>query len=151
MAPIDEPLGGDPPCWAHMLEDEAGEGGAPSATAADLTAIAEAASSPGPAWTLASEDLNANLLVFDDGDGVAEHVNADLDVLLVGVAGQGIITIDGTAALLKAGQVVLLPKGARRGTRAFGGRFAYLTCHRRRAGLWPSVGQEREPGPEGPG
>lgn len=142
MVPIDDaPLGGDPPCWAHMLEDDAGQSGdgACPALAADLPALAQAAVAPGPAWTLASDDLNANLLVFDDGDGVAEHVNADLDVLLVGIAGQGIATVDGTATLLRPAQVVIVPKGARRGTRAFGGRFAYLTCHRRRAGLWPTV------------
>lgn len=141
MVPIDEPLGGDPPCWAHMVEgdaDSAGDGACP-APAADLTAIAQAASTPGPAWTLASEDLNANLLVFEDGDGVDPHVNADLDVLLVGVAGQGIVTIDETATLLRPSQVVLVPRGARRATRAFGGRFAYLTCHRRRPGLWPTA------------
>lgn len=124
-----------------MFEDDASssEDGACPAPAADLPALAQAAVSPGPAWTLASDDLNANLLVFDDGDGVAEHVNADLDVLLVGISGQGIVTMDGTATLLRPAHVVLVPRGARRATRAFGGRFAYLTCHRRRAGLWPTL------------
>jgi hypothetical protein len=31
-----------------------------------------------------------------------------------------------------------VPKGSRRGIRAASDRFAYLTCHGRRAGLWPT-------------
>jgi mannose-6-phosphate isomerase-like protein (cupin superfamily) len=90
-----------------------------------------------PAWAYAGEDLNANLLVFDAGDGVPEHVNLEVDVLVVGIAGAGTVTVDDEIFTLAAGRALAIPKGARRGTQATSARFAYLTCHRRRGGLWP--------------
>ena len=39
--------------------------------------LADAGAGDGPLWTLASEDLNVNLLRFDGGRGVPEHVNED--------------------------------------------------------------------------
>ena len=35
------------------------------------------------------------------------------------------------------GGVIAIPTGARRAIGRAGERFGYLTCHRRRAGLWP--------------
>jgi quercetin dioxygenase-like cupin family protein len=131
----EEPEGGDPACWAHAFDDMMdGEVAGPIV---DLAAWAGAAAGAGAAWTHQSEDLNANLLVFPAGEGVAEHVNAEVDVLLVGVAGEGIVALDGDRYVLRAGCALVVPKGARRGTRAVSDRFAYLTCHRRRGGLLP--------------
>jgi quercetin dioxygenase-like cupin family protein len=107
-------------------------------TAVDLAALAAGASSRGPSWTCQSDDLNVNLMVLDGGAAIAEHVNAEVDVLLVGIAGAGTVAVDGRAVALGVGQALLVPRGARRALRADEGRFAYLTCHRRRAGLWPS-------------
>lgn len=130
-----EPEGGDPACWAHLFDDMTGsEADDPIV---DLAARAGTAAAPGAAWTHQSDDLNANLLVFPAGDGVAEHVNAEVDVLLVGVAGEGIVALDGDRYVLRAGSALAVRKGARRGTRAVSDRFAYLTCHRRRGGLLP--------------
>jgi quercetin dioxygenase-like cupin family protein len=78
-----------------------------------------------------------NLLVLNAGEAVEEHVNTVVDVLLVGIAGAGIVRIDGLEHGLAAGQVLIVPKGTRRSIASAGGRFAYLTCHRRRGGLWP--------------
>jgi quercetin dioxygenase-like cupin family protein len=103
----------------------------------DLAAIAGAATVPGAAWTHVSEDLNANLLVFAADEGVDPHVNAEVDVLLVGVAGTGIVEVDGVSHELCPSLTLVVPKGTRRGTRALSDSFACLTCHRRRAGLWP--------------
>ena len=107
----------------------------------DLAALARAGEPSGPVWSRQSEDLSLNLVVFAAGDGVAEHVNAEVDVLLVGVAGEGVVEVDGRAMLLRTGHAILVPKGARRATLAAGDRFAYLTCHRRRGGLLPSLGR----------
>ena len=104
----------------------------------DLIERAAASATPGAAWAYQGADLNANLLVFDDGDGVAEHVNAEVDVLVVVLAGAGVVEVDGRALAVRAGQALVVPKGTRRALRADGGRFAYLTCHRRRASLWPA-------------
>src|SRR5688572_32531361 len=110
----------------------------------DLGALARAANVPGAAWTNQSDDLNANLLVFRSGEGVDAHVNVEVDVLLIGIAGEGIVEIDGVSNELRPGLALVIPKGARRGTRALSDHFAYLTCHRRRGGLWPS----RRPRPD---
>ena len=132
----DDDCGGDSPCWMHLFEDELGLGESEATTVVDLATIASAGGH-GPVWTTRSDDLDVNLLVFEADDGVAEHVNDQVDVLLVGIAGRGIVTIDGLPHAFAAGRAVLIPKGARRGTRAVEGRFAYLTCHRRRSGLMP--------------
>jgi quercetin dioxygenase-like cupin family protein len=110
----------------------------------DLAGLARAANAPGAVWTHQSEDLNANLVVFRAGEGVDAHVNAEVDVLLLGIAGAGVIEVDGVSHDLHPGQALIIPKGARRGARARRDRFAYLTCHRRRAGLWP----RRRPQPD---
>jgi quercetin dioxygenase-like cupin family protein len=143
----DDELGGDPPCWAHLFEDDLAQAGDPGPEhgpraapagggTVDLAVLARSAAH-GPVWTTRGDELDVNLLVFEADHGVAEHINDQVDVLLVGIAGRGIVTIDGLPHAFAAGRAVLIPKGARRGTRAVEGRFAYLTCHRRRSGLMP--------------
>jgi quercetin dioxygenase-like cupin family protein len=150
----EEDYGGDPPCWAHLFDEETtgmehqteGQAGLAESAAlhpgagdiVDLAALARAATAPGAAWTQQSEDLNVNLLVFASGEGVAEHVNTEVDVLLVGIVGAGAVTIDETCHILSAGQALVIPKSARRSTTGASAPFAYLACHRRRAGLRPS-------------
>jgi quercetin dioxygenase-like cupin family protein len=107
------------------------------ATIADLLEIASSAAGRGPVWTHSSEDLNVNLLRFGDGEGVPEHVNAEVDVLLVGIDGEGTVLVDGEVRRLRSGQACIIPKGARRAIWPAGGPFVYLSCHRRRGGLWP--------------
>jgi quercetin dioxygenase-like cupin family protein len=122
--------GGDAACWAHLFEGVQG---------ADLATMAAATSVRGPAWRLIDADLNANLLVFDSGQGIEPHVNHAVDVLIVGVAGTGSLVIDGITTSLAAGRVVLIPKGRERSIRAESDRFAYLTVHRARGGLLPTT------------
>jgi quercetin dioxygenase-like cupin family protein len=87
-------------------------------------------------WALEeSGDLNANLVRFDAGGGVEEHVNDEVDVLFVGVAGSGTVRVDGEEQALSAGMLVFVPRGARRSTGASSVGFAYLTVHRRRGPL----------------
>ena len=111
------------------------EAGVPAITT--LTEVLAASSGPGPVWTRSSIDLNVNLLAFDAGQGVPRHVNDEVDVLIVVVAGMGVLELDGIAHPVAAGQVCLVPKGVARALGSVGGPFAYLTCHRRRGGLWP--------------
>lgn len=136
--------GGDPPCWAHLFEDgecaldePASQG---DSVAVDLTALAGMSAAQGVAWAHQSEDLDANLLVFARGDGVPPHVNGEVDVLIVGVAGDGIVEIDGIYRPLRVGQAVLIAKGASRSVRAASESFAYLSCHCRRGGMVPVSG-----------
>ena len=128
--------GGDAACWAHHFEDER-EGVYESGASMNLLARANAAVGRGPIWTQESTDLNVNLVLFHAGEGVEEHINNEVDVLMIGISGSGTVMIDGMPHSLPAGHCVVVPKGARRSTRAFGDRFAYLTCHRRRGPLQP--------------
>jgi quercetin dioxygenase-like cupin family protein len=91
--------------------------------------------SGGPVWGAASEDLNATILVWPAGAGPAEHVNESRDVLYVVVAGSVLLTVDGEAQELPAGEAVIVPKGARRSLVAGREGARYATAHLRRPGL----------------
>ena len=98
--------------------------------------IAAEGGGSGAVWSATSDDLNVNLVRWESG-GVAEHANAEVDVLLIGVSGAGVVTVDGVEHALGPATLCLVPKGARRSIHATTAPFAYLTCHRRRGGLWP--------------
>lgn len=103
---------------------------------ADLRELAES-DAEGAVWSLDSEDLNANLIHLGAGQSIPEHVNGELDVVLVGVAGEGEVTVDGNVAPLTPGVLVYVPKGMPRQIVARSAGVVYLTCHRRRRGLMP--------------
>ncbi len=92
-------------------------------------------SGTGPLWGLASEDLNATLLSWPAGHEVAEHVNAELDVLVVVLGGTGVAIVDGEIHAVAAGHALLVERGATR--RITAGEFGmrYLSIHRRRGPL----------------
>ena len=90
----------------------------------------------GVIWALdKSSDLNANLVRFGAGQGVEEHVNDEVEVIVLGVSGSGIVAVDREEHSLSAGILVFIPKGARRSTVSASEDFAYLTVHRRRGPL----------------
>jgi quercetin dioxygenase-like cupin family protein len=90
----------------------------------------------GVIWNLdTSSELNANLVRFGAGQGVEEHVNDEVEVIVLGVSGSGIVAVDREEHALSAGILVFIPKGARRSTVSASEDFAYLTVHRRRGPL----------------
>jgi quercetin dioxygenase-like cupin family protein len=103
----------------------------------DLNRLAAATGEhAGVVWTLeGSGDLNANLVRFETGGGVGEHVNEEVDVLFVGLAGSGFVRVDSEEHPLSAGSLVFVPRGVSRATVALSEGFAYLTVHRRRGPL----------------
>lgn len=102
----------------------------------ELLGISATDPGTGVIWALGgSDDLNANLVRFAAGGGVGEHVNEEVDVLFVGVAGSGFVDVEGRKHVLSNGALVFVPKGARRSTHAASEGFSYLTVHRRRAPL----------------
>lgn len=93
-------------------------------------------SGDGVHWTLADgEDLNANLVHLDPGSEVGDHVNGELDVLVVVLAGEGTIEVEGRTHPVGVHDAILVPRGASRSIRAGVGGMTYLTVHRRRGGL----------------
>jgi quercetin dioxygenase-like cupin family protein len=135
--PSDEDLGGDPACWSHLFESD-------GTAAIDLVEMAVAAPGHGPIWTEQTDDLNINLLRFNRGEGVAEHINPDLDVILIGISGSGLVTVDGTSQVVTAHQLLTIPKGATRSIEATDEVFAYLSIHRRRPALMPKPATRSE-------
>lgn len=93
------------------------------------------AAGTGPLWGMASTDLNATLLAWPPGHALAEHVNGELDVLIVTLGGHGQVVIDGAAHDLAAGSAILIPRGSRRAITAGDGGVRYLSIHRRRGPL----------------
>jgi quercetin dioxygenase-like cupin family protein len=89
----------------------------------------------GPVWGAASADLNATLLEWTAGAGPAEHVNEERDVLYVVLRGSALLTVDGEARELRAGEAMIVDKGARRALVAGPDGVRYLTAHVRRGGL----------------
>ena len=92
-------------------------------------------SGTGPVWGLASDDLNATALSWPAGHELAEHVNDELDVLIVVLEGTGTARVDGSEHDLAAGYGMLVPKGASRSIRAGAAGLRYLSVHRRRGPL----------------
>jgi quercetin dioxygenase-like cupin family protein len=113
----------------------------PQAQVIDLGALATQASAGGNAgavWSIASADLNLNLLHFAAGDGVEAHINREVDVLGLVISGEGILELEDRQERLRPGLLFFIPKGAGRAIRSSSADFAYLSCHRRRAGLMPT-------------
>jgi mannose-6-phosphate isomerase-like protein (cupin superfamily) len=135
---MSEPEGGDAACWAHLVDDFAAPDGSSlsGVVAVDVAAIAGGSSEVVP-WSTRSADLNVNLLHWVAGDGVGAHINTEVDVLLIGVAGEGDVLVDGERYLLRPGRIILIPKGRERATLATSEHFSYLSCHRARPGLMP--------------
>jgi quercetin dioxygenase-like cupin family protein len=115
-----------------------------SATIAEILACTEGRT--GVVWSLQeSTDLNVNLVQFTEGEGVGEHMNDEVDVLLVGVSGSGEVRINDRLHCLSGGTLIFIPKGAQRSTCSISADFAYLTVHQRRGPLQirvPSRGQD---------
>ena len=127
----DGDLGGEPACWAHLFDDT----GADGADGADLADLSGSGTS-GAIWSLRhGGDLDANVVWLRPDDKIDEHVNDEVDVLLVVWSGRGELTRDGRPVALRAGTVVLIDRGVRRRIAAGAEGVTYLSVHRRRDGL----------------
>lgn len=111
----------------------------PSSFLVDLADISGQATASGPQWGWESTDLNLTLLTWTGQQEIAPHVNDEVDVVLIGMGGVGEVLVDEAVYRLTPGQAVLIAKGARRSMRCLDGPWSYLSVHRRRRGLWPSV------------
>ena len=91
----------------------------------------------GAVWSLPrGGDLDANVVVLRPDDAVGEHVNDEVDVVLVVVSGDGRIAVDAEMRHVRAGHLVHAPRGSVRSIRATGnGPLVYVTVHRARRGL----------------
>lgn len=128
---MNDDLGGEAPCWAHLLDEAPDE----IDVVVDLGVVTTDGPS-GAVWSLPhGGDLDANLVHLRPGDSVAGHVNPDVDVLIVVRAGSGELEIDGRAHRLGREVLALIPAGTSRTVMAGDSGLAYLSVHRRRAPL----------------
>lgn len=110
-------------------------------TCVDLLETCRAASASGPQWGHESDDLDMTLLSWERGRQVEPHVNDEVDVLWIGVAGEGVATVNGNTYQLRPGVTLLIPKGCERAVESHSEQLCYLSVHRRRPGLRPTLGK----------
>ncbi|MGH9054308.1 MAG: cupin domain-containing protein [Acidimicrobiales bacterium] len=103
----------------------------------DLPGLAARERGQGVVWSApGTTDMHVNLVRLEPGGEIGAHVNSEVEVLIVGVSGEGLVDVDGSEVALVASALVLIPKGARRSVAAgLAGPLAYLSIHRARGGL----------------
>jgi mannose-6-phosphate isomerase-like protein (cupin superfamily) len=109
----------------------------PSPVWVELLERCAARSHLGAQWAYESEDLDVTLLSWDEGQRIEAHHNLEVDVVLVGVEGTGVVSVDGKAHELRPGVLLLISKGCERAIESTSQRFSYLSLHQRRRGLMP--------------
>jgi quercetin dioxygenase-like cupin family protein len=101
-------------------------------------AVTSHAGPPGGAlWKLAEpgRQLDANLIHLPPGQRVDTHAEPDLDVLLLVLAGDGVLGSADETIQLTSGTMLWLPRGSSRSLAAGDHGMSYLTVHRRRPGM----------------
>ncbi len=106
----------------------------PRAVIAARDSIADG-DSAGVAWSYSGRDLNANIVVWAAGGGVAEHRATEVDVLIVVLEGALVAQVEDRVHTLGQGDVIVIPLGCRRALTAGSEGVRYLTAHRRRGPL----------------
>jgi quercetin dioxygenase-like cupin family protein len=131
--PGDDDSGGEAPCFAHLLDDTDGSDGA---FLVHLDVVAADDTGQGARWHLPhGGDLDANLVRFDAGCGVGEHVNDEVDVVILVRRGDGLVQVGRRAWPVQPSTLVMIPKGLSRAISAGADGIEYLSIHRRRGGL----------------
>ncbi|NSC20220.1 hypothetical protein FM076_02925 [Streptomyces albus subsp. chlorinus] len=103
----------------------------------DTAALAADCAETGALWRLAEpgRQLDANLVRIPPGGRIDTHVEPDVDVLLLVVAGDGSVVTAEEAQPLTPGTLLWLPHGTARALTVGEGGMSYLTVHRRRPGM----------------
>lgn len=99
----------------------------------------EFSGSQGAIWGTETEDLDATLVRWDAGSGVASHINSEVDVIMVVLEGQATVTVGERTEHLSAGTSLVIPKGAPRQVVAGSEILTYLNIHKRRKAMMPNM------------
>ena len=89
----------------------------------------------GPRWGMASDELNATLLVWPPGHELVDETPGVLDVLLIVLEGGATAKVDDREHALLPGSALLVERGRTRTIRAGSEGVRYLSVHRRRGPL----------------
>jgi quercetin dioxygenase-like cupin family protein len=104
----------------------------------DTEALAALTQAPaGALWKLSEpgRQLDANVVHLEPGRHIGTHIEPDLDVILLVLAGHGSLGTERGPQELTAGNLLWLPHGSSRSLTAGTEGLRCLTVHRRRAGL----------------
>jgi mannose-6-phosphate isomerase-like protein (cupin superfamily) len=112
--------------------------GLPDENMIDAAEALRSASYDGAIWSVNAPQMNVNLMRLSAGAGIPEHVNAELDVLLVFLEGEGELVCAGEGREVGPGIAAVIPAGLARSLRCTRGPLVYVSCHRQRGGLMPS-------------
>jgi quercetin dioxygenase-like cupin family protein len=142
--------GGDAACWLSRVCDDCGQlvEGPEGHRCVRGIGLDLVTSPPGPGgvvWALSGErQLEVNLVGLGADGAIGEHLNATVDVVIVVLDGSLTVAVDGVRRVLTRHDLLLVPRGARRGLTAGASGVRYLTIHVARAG--PTIsGTRREP------
>lgn len=102
-----------------------------------------AAESQGALWGTESEDLDATIVHWDEGLGVAAHVNSEVDVAMVVLAGAGKVRVEDESLAVSVGSVVVIPKGSEREVTAGEAGLTYVNVHKRKRKMMPNMVRPR--------
>lgn len=126
--------GGEPPCWAHLVDDIDARTESDRVTQVDVTQLD--GEGGGAIWSLPHDgDLDANVIRLGGHQEIGDHVNDEVDVFIVVWEGAGGIAIDDRPLPVQPGVAMLVPKGTSRTIRADADGMTYLTVHCRRGPL----------------
>ena len=130
-------LGGDPPCWAHLSDDEHAAFGSSQESGQPVVDLGSALlGSGGAIWSLPhGGDLDANLVRLDPGAEIGTHVNDEVDVLVFVQSGSGVLIVNEQSRHLGPDHLALISKGSQRSIVAGDSGISYLSVHRRRGPL----------------
>jgi quercetin dioxygenase-like cupin family protein len=93
----------------------------------------------GAAFGLETEDLDMTLVAWPESYTVPPHVNSEVDVIMTVLSGTGEATVGAKLFPLRAGSILMIPKGAERSVRSMSDDFRYLNVHKRRRKLMPRL------------
>ncbi|MFV0372753.1 DUF2249 domain-containing protein [Microbacterium sp.] len=104
---------------------------------ADTAALAALADAAGSIWQLdpAHRDLDSNVIALPPGGEIRRHDGPDLDVLILILAGDGVLETEREPIVLTPGELIWLPRTATRRFRAGADGIRYLTVHQRKPTL----------------
>ena len=110
----------------------------------DVVDLLAPADGNGVVWSTSPGGFHANLVSLEPGGAIEAHRNDEVDVLVIVVAGEGCVDVDGARTDVRGGMAVVVPKGTVRriGAASDGGAgLRYLTVHARRGPM--SIGGPR--------
>ncbi len=93
----------------------------------------------GAIWGTETEDLDATVVRWNPGLGVAPHTNDEVDVIMTVLLGSGLVTVDGETSSLELGHVLVIPKATSREIKSGSEGITYLNVHKRRKRMLPNM------------